>query len=159
MDTSGPTETKKPKQEEPKEEPMPQEDSQAKLDAKKLKDEGNAFYKKKQFDQAIEKYDAVRSFLYNFKRGCRCLLLKLRNHLERSETLDLTNITVLLPYREQNLMPKMPKCSLYGRSAPLGNKDFLKSRKIPSYYIKGPKPPICIIVIVFSSLFLVSNHL
>ena len=92
MDTSGPTETKKPKQEEPKEEPMPQEDSQAKLDAKKLKDEGNAFYKKKQFDQAIEKYDAVRSFLYNFKRGCRCLLLKLRNHLERSETLDLTNI-------------------------------------------------------------------
>jgi len=57
MDTSGPTETKKPKQEEPKDEPMPQEENQAKLDAKKLKDEGNAFYKKKQFDQAIEKYD------------------------------------------------------------------------------------------------------
>ena len=63
MDTSGPTETKKPKQEEPKDEPMPQEENQAKLDAKKLKDEGNAFYKKKQFDQAIEKYDKVRSSL------------------------------------------------------------------------------------------------
>ena len=56
-------------------------------------------------------------------------------------------------------MPKMPKCSLYGRSALLENKDSLKSRKIPSYYIKGPKSPICIIVIAFSSLFVVSNPL
>ena len=37
--------------------------------------------------------------------------------------------TVLLPYREQNLTPKMPKCSLYGRTARIGNKDFLISRK------------------------------
>ena len=59
--------------------------------------------------------------------------------------------TVLLPYREQNLMPKMPKCSLYGRSARVGNKDFLKSRNIRSYYIRGPKPYICTVVIVFFS--------
>ena len=67
--------------------------------------------------------------------------------------------TVLLPYREQNLPPKIPKCSLYGRSARIGNKDFLKSRKIRSYYIKGPKTPICTIVIVFSSLSVISDPL
>ena len=68
-------------------------------------------------------------------------------------------VTVLPPYREQNFTPKMPKCSLYGRSARIGNKDFLKSRKIRSYYIKGPKTPICTIVIVLSSPFVVLNNL
>ena len=53
----------------------------------------------------------------------------------------------------------MPKCSLYGRSARIGNKDILKSRKICSYYIKRPKTPISTIIIVFSSLFVVQNHL
>ena len=67
--------------------------------------------------------------------------------------------TVLLPYREQILTPKMPKRSLYGSSARIGNKNFLKSRKIRFYYIKGLKTPICTIVIVFFSLFVVSNHL
>ena len=67
-------------------------------------------------------------------------------------------VTVLPPYREQNFTPKMPKCSLYWRSALIGNKDFLISRKTSFYYIKGPKTPICTIVIVFLSLFVVSNH-
>ena len=53
----------------------------------------------------------------------------------------------------------MPKCSLYGRSALIGNKDLLNSRKIRSYYIERPKTPICTIVIVVSSLLVVSNHL
>ena len=53
----------------------------------------------------------------------------------------------------------MPKCSLYGRSALIGNKDLLNSRKIRSYLIERPKTPICTIVIVVSSLLVVSNHL
>ena len=36
---------------------------------------------------------------------------------------------------------------------------FLKSTKIRYYYIKRLKTPICTILIVFSSLFVVSNHL
>ena len=67
-------------------------------------------------------------------------------------------ITVLLPYREHKLTPKMPKYSLYGRSARVGIKDFLKSRKIRSYYIKGPKTPICTILMVFFNLFVASNQ-
>ena len=61
------------------------------------------------------------------------------------------NITVLCSHREQNLPPKMPKCSLWEQSAPIGNKDFLKNKKIRFYYIERLKRPICIIVIIFSS--------
>mgnify|MGYP003730114367 CR=1 FL=1 len=59
MDTSGPTETKKQKQEEKMEtQEIPKEDN-SKEEAKKVKEEGNAHYKKKELDLAIAKYDEV----------------------------------------------------------------------------------------------------
>ena len=70
MDTSGPTETKKSKQDEFIPPPNPFEEEEpampvdtTKEDAKKLKEEGNVFYKKKELDAAIQKYDEVTIFV------------------------------------------------------------------------------------------------
>jgi len=62
MDTSGPSETKKPKQEEKKveliEDPIEEdEEPDSKAEAKKEKEKGNGFYKKKDFENAIKCYD------------------------------------------------------------------------------------------------------
>ena len=67
MDTSGPSETKKPKQEEKKveliEDPIEEDDGpDNKAEAKKEKEKGNGFYKKKDFENAIKCYDKVISF-------------------------------------------------------------------------------------------------
>lgn len=64
MDTSGPSETKKPKQEEKKveliEDPIEEdEEPDNKAEAKKEKEKGNGFYKKKDFENAIKCYDKV----------------------------------------------------------------------------------------------------
>ena len=66
MDTSGPSETKKPKQEEKKveeliEDPIEEDEGpDLKAEAKKEKEKGNGFYKKKDFDNAIKCYDKVK---------------------------------------------------------------------------------------------------
>ena len=64
MDTSGPSETKKPKQEEKKveliEDPIEEDEGpDNKAEAKKEKEKGNGFYKKKDFENAIKCYDKV----------------------------------------------------------------------------------------------------
>ena len=64
MDTSGPSETKKPKQEEKKveliEDPIEEDEGpDYKAEAKKEKEKGNGFYKKKDFENAIKCYDKV----------------------------------------------------------------------------------------------------
>ena len=70
MDTSGPSETKKPKQEEQKveliEDPIEEdEEPDNKAEAKKEKEKGNGFYKKKDFENAIKCYDKVTDISSN----------------------------------------------------------------------------------------------
>ena len=71
MDTSGPTETKKPAEpEEVDEEAIQEAKEKAELQAKKAqakakKEEGNVLYKKKELDEAIAKYDEVIFFETN----------------------------------------------------------------------------------------------
>ena len=70
MDTSGPSETKKPKQEEKKVEliegPIEEdEEPDNKAEAKKEKEKGNGFYKKKDFENAIKCYDKVTDISSN----------------------------------------------------------------------------------------------
>ena len=61
MDTSGPSEKKKPEA-ELIEDPIDGDEPDNKQLAIKAKDEGNLFYKKKQLDEAILKYDEVSFF-------------------------------------------------------------------------------------------------
>ena len=61
MDTSGPSNTKKQKEEDLIEDPIDEDEGpDNKAEAVKAKEEGNAFYKKKDFANAHKCYDKVR---------------------------------------------------------------------------------------------------
>ena len=90
--------------------------------------------------------------LYNFAWGEKMEIRKIYRDFcvlwQWSCKTKAFKITVLGPYSEQNLTPKMPICSLWGHS---------KMHK--NTLLELLKTPICTKVIVFSSLFVVSNHL
>ena len=101
MDTSGPSETKKPKQEEKKveliEDPIEEDEGpDNKAEAKKEKEKGNGFYKKKDFENAIKCYDKV---IICMSKNIYYLLVRLSNWIQTKLCITITRQQFLLKRR------------------------------------------------------------